>query len=242
MVSGLYKYIVFDPIERSTGQGLRRSPATASWARGDDLPNSRLGRRAPLVRAALLPQPRTERTHEGPRHRWRRLHRLPRRRQAARGRASSRASSTCARPRTTSPARSTPCSGDLLDREALRKAMRGCDAVVHLAAAADVDDVALRSRPRPRRSTRAARSTCWRPRAARASSASSTRRRSGSTAAPPGDGRRGPRRSSCPTTSTRRPSSRARCTAARTRRSTAWSCTDPALRHPLRPARAAGRA
>jgi NAD(P)-dependent dehydrogenase (short-subunit alcohol dehydrogenase family) len=34
--------------------------------------------------------------------------------------------------------------GDLLDREALSTAMRGCDAVVHLAAAADVDDVALR--------------------------------------------------------------------------------------------------
>jgi UDP-glucose 4-epimerase len=34
--------------------------------------------------------------------------------------------------------------GDLLDREALEKAMRGCDAVVHLAAAADVDDVARR--------------------------------------------------------------------------------------------------
>jgi UDP-glucose 4-epimerase len=34
--------------------------------------------------------------------------------------------------------------GDLLDREALQKAMRGCDAVVHLAAAADVDDVARR--------------------------------------------------------------------------------------------------
>ena len=34
--------------------------------------------------------------------------------------------------------------GDLLDREALRAAMRGCDAVVHLAAAADVDDVARR--------------------------------------------------------------------------------------------------
>ena len=34
--------------------------------------------------------------------------------------------------------------GDLLDREALQKAMRGCDAVVHLAAAADVDDVAQR--------------------------------------------------------------------------------------------------
>ena len=34
--------------------------------------------------------------------------------------------------------------GDLLDREALQRAMRGCDAVVHLAAAADVDDVARR--------------------------------------------------------------------------------------------------
>jgi UDP-glucose 4-epimerase len=34
--------------------------------------------------------------------------------------------------------------GDLLDREALQKAMAGCDAVVHLAAAADVDEVARR--------------------------------------------------------------------------------------------------
>jgi UDP-glucose 4-epimerase len=34
--------------------------------------------------------------------------------------------------------------GDLLDRPALQTAMKGCDAVVHLAAAADVDDVALR--------------------------------------------------------------------------------------------------
>lgn len=34
--------------------------------------------------------------------------------------------------------------GDLLDRDALRAAMDGCDAVVHLAAAADVDDVARR--------------------------------------------------------------------------------------------------
>jgi UDP-glucose 4-epimerase len=34
--------------------------------------------------------------------------------------------------------------GDLLDPEALRAAMRGCDAVLHLAAAADVDDVARR--------------------------------------------------------------------------------------------------
>jgi UDP-glucose 4-epimerase len=34
--------------------------------------------------------------------------------------------------------------GDLLDRDGLRSAMEGCDAVVHLAAAADVDDVAMR--------------------------------------------------------------------------------------------------
>ena len=34
--------------------------------------------------------------------------------------------------------------GDLLDRDALQAAMAGCDAVVHLAAAADVDDVARR--------------------------------------------------------------------------------------------------
>ena len=34
--------------------------------------------------------------------------------------------------------------GDLLDRDAVRAAMDRCDAVVHLAAAADVDDVALR--------------------------------------------------------------------------------------------------
>jgi len=34
--------------------------------------------------------------------------------------------------------------GDLLDRDALQRAMKGCDAVVHLAAAADVDDVARR--------------------------------------------------------------------------------------------------
>jgi UDP-glucose 4-epimerase len=33
--------------------------------------------------------------------------------------------------------------GDILDASALREAMRGCDAVVHLAAVADVDEVAL---------------------------------------------------------------------------------------------------
>ena len=39
MVSGLYKYIVFDPIERSTGQGLRRA-LPPPHGHHDDLPNT----------------------------------------------------------------------------------------------------------------------------------------------------------------------------------------------------------
>ena len=54
MVSGLYKYIVFDPIERSTGQGLRRAVPPSHGSQGRS-PEHRLGRAEPLVRAALLP-------------------------------------------------------------------------------------------------------------------------------------------------------------------------------------------
>jgi len=39
MVSGLYKYIVFDPIARSTGKSTT-CRAIASWAQSVDLPNS----------------------------------------------------------------------------------------------------------------------------------------------------------------------------------------------------------
>ena len=54
MTSGLYKYIVFDAIERSTGK-VYDQPCHRILGHADDLPNTRLGRRAPLVRAAVLP-------------------------------------------------------------------------------------------------------------------------------------------------------------------------------------------
>ena len=51
----------------------------------------------------------------------------------------------------------------LIDPQALERAMRGCDAVIHLAAVADVGHVRRRPGRAPRSSTRAARSTCSRP-------------------------------------------------------------------------------
>ena len=60
MVSGLYKYIVFDPLERSTGQGLRRALPPPDGPRGRPAEH-RLGRGEPLVRAALLPARRSAR-------------------------------------------------------------------------------------------------------------------------------------------------------------------------------------
>ena len=56
MTSGLYKYIVFDPIERSTGK-VYDEPCHRIMGTGDDLPNTDWVGRAPLVRPALLPQP-----------------------------------------------------------------------------------------------------------------------------------------------------------------------------------------
>ena len=117
--------------------------------------------------------------------------------------------------------------------------MDGCDAVVHLAAAADVDEVALDPAD-AERSTRAAPSTCSR----RARQPGVARRlrlaRSGSTATS-GDGRR---RGVTPLAPARPPlhgdaSSPARCTAAPTR-ALRPRLHDPALRHPLRAARPAG--
>ena len=54
MISGLYKYVVFDPIEQSSGK-VYDQPCHRIMGTGDDLPNTRLGRREPLVRPALLP-------------------------------------------------------------------------------------------------------------------------------------------------------------------------------------------
>ena len=58
MTSGLYKYIVFDPIERSTGK-VYDEPCHRIMGTGDDLPNTDWVAEQPLVRPALLP-PRQE--------------------------------------------------------------------------------------------------------------------------------------------------------------------------------------
>ena len=55
MTSGLYKYIVFDEIERSTGK-VYDQPCHRIMGTGDDLPNSDWVAEKPLVRAALLPR------------------------------------------------------------------------------------------------------------------------------------------------------------------------------------------
>ena len=104
--------------------------------------------------------------------------------------------------------------GDLTDPAAAVAAIAGCDAVIHLAAMADVNEVLAD----PVRTERVnAHGTFTLLEAARepASSASSTRAPSGCTATLPPRSRttRTPR-SSCRRTSTRRPSSPVRCTAA----------------------------
>ena len=54
MVSGLYKYIVFDWLERSTGR-VYDQPCHRIMGTGDDLPNSDWVAREPLLPAAVLP-------------------------------------------------------------------------------------------------------------------------------------------------------------------------------------------
>ena len=53
MTSGLYKYIVFDPIERSTGK-VYDQPCHRIMGRDDEFPNTDWVGAEPLVRAALL--------------------------------------------------------------------------------------------------------------------------------------------------------------------------------------------
>ena len=53
MTSGLYKYIVFEPIERSTGK-VYDEPCHRIMGTGDELPNTDWVAAEPLVRAALL--------------------------------------------------------------------------------------------------------------------------------------------------------------------------------------------
>ena len=207
-------------------QGLRRalpSPVRASV----DLPNTDWVAREPLVRAALLPA------------RWT-AGEVTRRESSRHGRvvaSSARTSSTACR----AGAR----AGDLRPRHSshhdpptrwrtvhrrprrprcpLRRAMRGCDAIIHLAAVADVSEVVARPASREIGRTRTAPRSMLE--AARHGGIDAVRlrqhdlglrRRAGRGAARRGRATRAARR-----TSTRRPSSPARCTAARTPRSMA---------------------
>ena len=93
MTSGYYKYVVFDPIERSTGK-VYDEPCHRLLGHAIDLPNSDWVAEhhwcVPLYyHGPAAPADREEGTppREGPRHRGCRLHRLPRPGQAARRRA-----------------------------------------------------------------------------------------------------------------------------------------------------------
>ena len=141
MTSGLYKYIVFEPIERSTGK-VYDEPCHRVLGRAVDLPNSRLGGAESLVRAPLLPA-RITRGGDAMRvlvtggsgfigsHVVDRLQ--------ARG-LEPRIFDLVPSPHHRAGDVDTVL-GDLCDPDAVRDALQGCDAVLHLAALADVDQV-----------------------------------------------------------------------------------------------------
>ena len=140
MTSGLYKYIVFDPIERSTGEvydepchRILGDPASAA--------EYRLGRREPLVRARSTTRPRARRAERlaaseayvrGPGHRRVGIHRLARGRQADRRRPRAAHLRPAALAAPLAGRHRARRSGDLTDREALAVRAGGCDAIIHL--------------------------------------------------------------------------------------------------------------
>ena len=146
MTSGLYKYVVFDEIEKSTGR-VYEEPCHRIMGRADELPNTDWVAEnhwcvplyyRPESREAALGE---RRTHEGPGHRRRRLHRLPRRRPAdRRGGHTPRIFDLSASPYH-SPLEVETFTGSITDPANLDLAMRDCDAVIHLAAVADVGHV-----------------------------------------------------------------------------------------------------
>ena len=128
MISGLYKVIVFEPVERVDRQGLRRALPPRARPRGRPA-DHRLGGGEPLVRAALLPRGRGGARHESPRHRRRRVHRLARRRPAAGAGHEPRIFDLVASPYH-SPSEVETVLGDLCDaRRGSPRPSTGCDAV-----------------------------------------------------------------------------------------------------------------
>ena len=245
MTSGLYKYVVFDEIEKSTGR-VYEEPCHRIMGRADELPNTDWVAREPLVRAALLParEPRggarRGEAHEGPGHRRRRLHRLPRRRPPARPRHHA----ADLRPQRL-PVPLAARGRDLHRQHHRRRQPRPGDARLRRRHPPRRGRRRLATcsptRCSPRRSTRAAPSTCSRPPAGPRSAASSTARRPGSTATASSRTSTRKRRSRRRATSTRRPSWRGRPTAPATPSSTTSRRTVLRFGIPYGPrARAAG--
>ena len=146
MTSGLYKYVVFDEIEKGTGR-VYEEPCHRIMGRADELPNTDWVAAEPLVRAALLPA------------------REPRRGPGGRGMSmrvlvtggggfigshvvdrlldrgdTPRIFDLSASPYH-SPLEVETFTGSITDQANLDLAMRDCDAVIHLAAVADVGHV-----------------------------------------------------------------------------------------------------
>ena len=238
MTSGLYKYIVFEPIERSTGK-VYDEPCHRLLGAPVDLPVSDWVAAEPLVRAAVLPAGQRAGVKvlvtggsgfigshvvdrlEAHGHEPRIFDLVPSPHHAP-GDGRHRASATSAT--------TTTCA----------RAVAGCDAVLHLAAVADVDQVARdpalhrpRQRPRHAVAPRGRARARHRPLRLREHDLGLRRRvraRRSSTRT---------RRSVCRSTSTRPRRSRARCTRRATASCTASSTRSSASASPT--ARARGR-
>ena len=204
MVSGLYKYIVFDWLERSTGPRLRRAVPPDHGARRSTC-RTATGSRA-TTPACRCTTGRVHRRDEGTGHRRFRLHRLARGRQAARARARAGDLRPAAVAVARAGLRSTRCSAR---SPTARRSSARCTAATR-SRTWRPSPTSTTSTPSPRTpsaSTRAARSRCSRRPGAPGSSGSSTRRRSGST--PTASPRRSTRTRCCRrrATCTRAPSS-----------------------------------
>ena len=178
--SGLYKYIVFDWLERSTGR-VYDEPCHRIIGHDGRSPEYRLGRAQPFVRSAVLPARRGAVTDESPRHRRIGVHRLARGRQAAaRGHEPVIYDLRPSPWHRIPPSRSTRCSAR---SPTARRSSARCTAATR-SPTWPRSPTSTTSTPSPRTpsgSTRAGPWRCSRPRAGRASSGSCTRRRSGCT-------------------------------------------------------------
>ena len=179
MTSGLYKYIVFDWLERSTGR-VYDEPCHRILGHDVDLPNSDwVARNHSCVPLYYRPVSEVH-GHEGSRHGRLGLHRLARRRQAARARA--RAGHLRPAALAVARARHRSTRSSARSPTARRSSARSTAATPSPTSPPSPTSTTSMPRPRtPSASTPAAPSPCSRPAGGPASSGSSTRARSGST-------------------------------------------------------------